>query len=70
VAKVINLRRALTMERRKNRRLRGLLDEMRQLQEETRQLVDVHTNDIQLNLRRIAQIQVELDTLKGRNNRS
>ena len=43
---------------------------MRQLQQETRQLVDVHTNDIQLNFRRIAQIQVELDTLKGRKKRS
>ena len=64
-SKVINLRGALTAERRKNRRLRTVLDEMRQQQNETRQLVDLHKNDIQLNFRRIAQIQVEIDALKS-----
>jgi len=54
---VVTLKAALTNERRKNRRLRALLDMLREETQHNRHDLDVQTT-------RVAQLQAEVDMLK------
>jgi uncharacterized membrane-anchored protein YhcB (DUF1043 family) len=56
---VVALKMKLTRERRSNRRLRAVIEELREQLDRTRQDVDLH-------LQRFAQLQAEVDLLKRR----
>jgi hypothetical protein len=56
-ATLVGIRNALTKERRTNRRLRAIIDDLRDQVRNNRR-------DIDMQFKRIAQIQAELDVLK------
>ena len=58
-ASVVTLKAALKRERRTNQRLRAVLDELREEGRSAR-------HDLDVQFTRLAQIQMELDALKGR----
>jgi hypothetical protein len=62
-ASKVNLKAALLRERRKNRRLRALIDTIR---EDVRQ----NRRDLNLQFTRLAQMQTEIDALKGSRERA
>ena len=57
---VVTVKEALTRERRKNRRLRAVIDGLREQ-------IAANRRDLDLQFTRLAQLQAEVDALKPRN---
>jgi hypothetical protein len=60
------LKQALTRERRKNKRLRALIDELRSGIHDVREGVQANRHELDIQLTRLAHLQAEVDLIKRR----
>ena len=66
VPTVPQLKKALTRERRKNKRLRALIDELRSGIHDVSEGVQANRQELDIQLTRLAHLQAEVDLIKRR----
>jgi hypothetical protein len=64
-ATVLSLKAALSRERRMNKRLRAVIDEVRGSVEEVREGVRANRHELRVQLTRLADLQAEVDLMKA-----